>query len=293
MHDRLDPEFVAGQRRLQVGAALAEDLGQDWRENVDADRDLTACLVPAGRLAKARIITREDMVLCGRDWVEQVFRALDPGVSIDWSAQDGEPLSAGALVCTLRGKARALLTGERTALNFLQTLSGTATAVRQFAAPLAGTACRLLDTRKTLPLLRAAQKYAVQIGGGHNHRIGLFDAFLIKENHIAACGSIAAAVARARELSPAAPVEVEVESFAELEQALGAGADIIMLDEFADSDLARAVTLTAGRAKLEVSGNVSPDRLRTIAAAGIDYVSAGALTKHLRAIDLSMRVIME
>ncbi|HEX4909511.1 MAG TPA: carboxylating nicotinate-nucleotide diphosphorylase [Permianibacter sp.] len=296
MHNRLDADYLARERETAVRHALAEDLGQVVTESLQPGRDLTAMLVPAGRQGHATILTREETVVCGQAWVDEVFRQLADAqpehgrVSIHWRVKEGEIAAADTVLCELNGPARLLLTGERTALNFLQTLSGTANATRAFVAPLAGSRCQLLDTRKTLPGLRAAQKYAVRVGGGSNHRIGLFDAFLIKENHIAACGSIEAAVQAARQLAKGVPVEVEVETFAELEQALTAGADIIMLDEFADSDLSKAVQLTAGRAKLEVSGSVSADRLKTIAAAGIDYVSAGALTKHLRALDLSMRV---
>lgn len=296
MHNRLDPDYLASARQTGVYRALAEDLGLPDGAPLGPQHDLTAQLVPADQIGHATIVTREPTLVCGQAWVEEVFRQLAAAsgqvgsVQFRWCCLEGETVAADTLLCELTGPARLLLTGERTALNFLQTLSGTANATRQFLAPLAGSHCQLLDTRKTLPGLRAAQKYAVRIGGGSNHRIGLFDAFLIKENHIAACGSIAAAVQSARRLAANVPVEVEVESFAELEQALAAGVDIIMLDEFADSDLAKAVALTAGRAKLEVSGSVSPERLKTIAAAGVDYVSAGALTKHVRAVDLSMRV---
>ena len=311
MHNRLDPDTLAEGRRSGVRQALAEDLGlplgADPGIKLDTSRDLTAMLVPADRLATATIVTRQATIVCGQPWVEEVFRQLadasavpvlaeiSPAAStvhITWHFQEGDTVAANTILCDLTGPARLLLTGERTALNFLQTLSGTANAVRAFIAPLAGGPCQLLDTRKTLPGLRAAQKYAVRIGGGSNHRIGLFDAFLIKENHIAACGGIAQAVTAARQLAPTVPVEVEVENFEELAQALAAGADIIMLDEFADHDLPRAVAVAAGRAKLEVSGSVSAERLKAIAAAGVDFVSAGAITKHVRAVDLSMRVRM-
>lgn len=298
MHNRLDPDYLARERYTAVRHALAEDLGQAYEAPLDPSRDLTAMLVPAERNATATIITREDTIVCGQPWVEEVFAQLSaaigkPGaVSIHWHSAEGDSVTANSTLCTLSGPARLLLTGERTALNFLQTLSGTANAVRAFVKPLEGSHCQLLDTRKTLPGLRAAQKYAVQIGGGSNHRIGLFDAFLIKENHIAACGGIAEAVQAARKLSPATPVEVEVETFTELGQAIDAQADIIMLDEFSDETLVQAVTATRGRAKLEVSGNVSPNRLQTIAVAGIDYVSAGSITKYVRSVDLSMRVCL-
>ena len=296
MHNRLDPDYLARERENAVRHALAEDLGQAVTETLQPGRDLTAMLVPADRQGHATILTREETVVCGQAWVDEVFRQLADAqpehgrVSIHWRVKEGEIVAADTVLCELKGPARLLLTGERTALNFLQTLSGTANATRAFVAPLAGSRCQLLDTRKTLPGLRAAQKYAVRVGGGSNHRIGLFDAFLIKENHIAACGSIAAAVQNARRLAPSVPVEVEVESFEELAQALEASADIIMLDEFADKDLPQAVAMAKGRAKLEVSGSVSSDRLKAIAAEGIDFVSAGALTKHIRALDLSMRV---
>ncbi len=289
MHNQLKNDYLLAHRRAQVTAALAEDLGTV--NTVDASADVTAQLVPATTQASARIITREAAILCGRDWVDEVFAQLGQPVSIHWQCKDGDALRPNDEICRLQGPARALLTGERCALNFLQTLSGTATTTQQIVSRFpTNSHLQLLDTRKTLPGLRAAQKYAVRIGGASNHRIGLFDAFLIKENHIAACGGIAQAVARARQIAPDKPVEIEVESFAELEQALSAGADIIMLDEFDDADLPRAVALTAKRAKLEVSGNVSPERIQTIADAGIDFVSMGALTKHIRAIDLSMRI---
>jgi nicotinate-nucleotide pyrophosphorylase (carboxylating) len=291
MHNQLNDSYLRAQRQAQVRAALAEDLGQIGADVLDPGADLTARLVAADTQAEARIITREAAIVCGIDWVNELFALLDPGVSISWRCQDGDSVGPNDELCRLKGPARALLTGERSALNFLQTLSATATATRAIVAQLpSDSRLQLLDTRKTVPGLRAAQKYAVRVGGGGNHRIGLFDAFLIKENHIAACGGIAAAVTRARAIAPGTPVEVEVESFDELEQALNAGADIIMLDEFDDADLPKAVALTHRRAKLEVSGSVSAERLHRIAAAGVDYVSMGALTKHVRAIDLSMRI---
>lgn len=266
-----------------VARALSEDIGGG---------DVTARLVPATTNARARVIAREDGVLAGSAWFNRVFMALDSHVSVEWHCADGDDLAAGQVVCTLAGPARPILTGERTALNFLQTLSGTATVTRRYARRLEGTGCRVLDTRKTVPGLRQAQKYAVRVGGGSNHRMGLYDRVLIKENHIAATGSIAAAVARARELAPSVLVEVEVESLGELDQALAAGADIIMLDDFSDEDRAAAVKRArAGPAgvKLEVSGNVTLERLHAIGASGVDFVSVGALTKHVRALDLSMR----
>lgn len=295
MHDKLSDTFLTSSRRYQVKAALAEDLGLLPDIPLQWQRDVTACLVPAEQLAQATIITREAMILCGSAWLNEAFAQLDATSSmptqIDWAVSEGQYCAANTILCRLNGLARTLLSVERTALNFLQALSGTATTVRNIVDKLPGNSqLMLLDTRKTLPGLRTAQKYAVRVGGGHNHRIGLFDAFLIKENHIAACGSIAAAVNAARALAPTLPVEVEVENFDELQQALMAKADIIMLDEFPDHTLPQAVAMTAGRAKLEVSGSVSAERLQAIAQAGIDYVSMGALTKHVRAIDLSMRI---
>ncbi len=271
------PEAIA----RDVRAALAEDIGSG---------DVTADLLPDRAQARARVITRESAVLCGCAWFDECFRQLDPGVRIEWAATDGERVAAGALLCRIEGNARALVTAERSALNFLQALSGTATTTATFVDAVRGTRTVVLDTRKTLPGLRLAQKYAVRAGGGANHRIGLFDAVLVKENHIAACGSIAAAVARARELHPGVLVETEVETFAELREALEAGADRIMLDEFELHELAQAVAEVGGRVPLEVSGSVALDRVRAIAETGVDYVSIGALTKHVRAIDLSMRV---
>jgi len=264
-----------------VARALEEDVGSG---------DITAALVDAGATASGQLITREDGVLCGRPWAEAVFRAVDARCELRWDADDGDRISAGQRLFTVTGPARALLTAERTALNFLQTLSGTATRARHYADLVAGTALKLLDTRKTIPGLRLAQKYAVTCGGCHNHRIGLFDAFLIKENHIAACGSIAAAVAAARALAPDKPVEVEVENAEELGQALAAGADRIMLDNFSLATLREAVVATAGRAELEASGNVTAETLPALAATGVDYVSIGALTKDFKALDLSLRL---
>ena len=266
-----------------VQRALAEDVGSG---------DVTAQLLPAQARASARIVTRQAMVLCGRVWVDACFQALDPQSRIEWQAADGEALAAGALLCCIEGSARALVSAERTALNFLQTLSATATTTAAYVEAVRGTRARILDTRKTLPGLRLAQKYAVRAGGGHNHRIGLFDAVLIKENHIAAAGSIGAAIARARMLHPGLLVETEVETFAELREALAAAPDRIMLDEFELHELAQAVAEAAGRVPLEVSGSVSLERVRAIAETGVDYISIGALTKHLRAIDLSMRLDM-
>nr|WP_272889214.1 carboxylating nicotinate-nucleotide diphosphorylase [Stutzerimonas stutzeri] len=272
---------LSAEIETNVRKALMEDLGAG---------DITAQLIPAERLAQALIITREAAVVSGTAWVDAVFRQLDPRVAVHWRVVDGEQVAADRVLFQLEGPARALLSGERAALNFLQTLSGVATRCRHYADLVEGTGVRLLDTRKTLPGLRLAQKYAVTCGGCHNHRIGLYDAFLIKENHIAACGGIAEAVAAAHRIAPGKPVEVEVESLDELEQALRAGADVVMLDELSLADMRTAVDMTAGRAKLEASGGVDDGTLRAIAETGVDYISIGALTKHVRAIDLSMRL---
>jgi len=264
-----------------VRTALAEDVGSG---------DITAALIAPDNQATARVITREGGVLCGSPWVDAVFAELDPAVAIEWQARDGESITAGDSLFTLRGPARALLTGERTALNFLQLLSGTATTCRRYADLVSGTGVKLLDTRKTIPGLRIAQKYAVTCGGCHNHRIGLFDAFLIKENHINACGGIAAAVNTARSHAPGMPVEVEVENLEELQQALAAACDRVMLDNFSLEQMASAVNLAGGRIELEASGNVTEATLRSIAETGVDYISIGALTKDCKALDLSMRL---
>ncbi|MFQ1680683.1 carboxylating nicotinate-nucleotide diphosphorylase [uncultured Pantoea sp.] len=290
---RYNPEYRRQEllKRIQldipetVARALQEDLGGD----VDAERDITAQLLPQAAQAEARVITREAGVFCGKRWVEEVFIQLGNNVSITWHVEDGQPLVADQLLFELQGPARLLLTAERTALNFVQTLSGVATAVNRYVALLSGSNTQLLDTRKTLPGLRTALKYAVLCGGGQNHRLGLSDAFLIKENHIIASGSVSKAVEKALWLHPDVPVEVEVESLSELQLALAAGADIIMLDNFTLAMMQQAVTLTAKRALLEVSGNVTETTLPQIAATGVDYVSVGALTKHVQALDLSMR----
>ena len=272
---------LSAEIEANVRKALNEDIGTG---------DVTAQLIPAERLARATIITREAAVISGTAWVDAVFRQLDPRVAVHWQVSDGDRVTAERVLFHLEGPARALLTGERTALNFLQTLSGVATRCQHYADLVAGTGVRLLDTRKTIPGLRLAQKYAVTCGGCHNHRIGLYDAFLIKENHIAACGGIVEAVAAAQRVSPGTPVEVEVENLDELEQALGAGADVVMLDELSLADMRTAVAITAGRARLEASGGIDDETLRPIAETGVDYISIGALTKHVRAIDLSMRL---
>ena len=274
-------EALAEDIRTSAARLLAEDVGPG---------DITAQLIPERQWATAQVITREDAVLCGVAWVDELYRRLDARVNLTWHAADGNALTAGSVFLELEGPARSLLTGERAALNLLQTLSGTATRARYYAERVADTGVRLLDTRKTLPGMRLAQKYAVTCGGCHNHRIGLYDAFLIKENHIAACGGIAAAVKEARKIARDIPVEVEVENLDELAQALDAKADVVMLDNFSLEDLREAVRINAGRATLEASGNVSETTLETIAATGVDCISIGALTKDVRAIDLSMRV---
>ncbi|MEH8245807.1 carboxylating nicotinate-nucleotide diphosphorylase [Aeromonas veronii] len=278
-----------------VRAALLEDLGDALTtlDQPDASADITAQLIPADRISSARVITREAGVFCGQPWVDEVFVQLGGEVKVEWKVQDGEVLSPNQELFRLHGPARLLLTGERNALNFVQTLSGVATLTARYVAELEGTDCRLLDTRKTIPGLRTAQKYAVTCGGGKNHRIGLYDAYLIKENHILACGGIAEAINEARHLNPGKPVEVEVETLAELEQALAAHADIVMLDNFDVTMMREAVAINQGRAKLEVSGNVTLDTLAEFAATGVDFISVGALTKHVRALDLSMRFIQQ
>lgn len=268
-----------------VALALKEDLGGE----IDADRDITAQLLPADTQADAQVITREAGVFCGKRWVEEVFIQLGSHATLIWHVEDGDQIEADQLLFEIEGPARLLLTAERTALNFVQTLSGVATEVSRYVALLAGSQTQLLDTRKTLPGLRTALKYAVLCGGGSNHRLGLSDAYLIKENHIIASGSIRQAVERAQWLQPDVPVEVEVESLEELRQALEAEADIVMLDNFSLEAMRAAVELNQGRALLEVSGNVTETTLPQIALTGVDYVSVGALTKHVRALDLSMR----
>jgi nicotinate-nucleotide pyrophosphorylase (carboxylating) len=267
-----------------VARALEEDIGPG---------DVTADLVPVSRGAVATVLSREDAVLCGTAWFDEVFAQLDAAVTVAWFSADGARITPGMALCRVRGPARVLLSGERTALNFLQALSGTATVARRFADAVAGTGCRVLDTRKTIPGLRAAQKYAVACGGATNHRHGLYDALLIKENHIMAAGGIAAALRAARAAHPGLSVEIEVESHAELDQALEGGADIVLLDNFALDELRAAVAQTRGRpgcaTRLEASGNVELETVGEIARTGVDFVSVGSMTKHLRAVDLSMR----
>ena len=264
-----------------VALALREDIGSG---------DITAELVDPLNLAQARVISREAGVLCGTAFVDAVFNALDPSLKVVWDKQDGDALAPNDRLFTVSGNARHILTGERTALNFLQLLSGTASLAHRYASAVEGTGVRLLDTRKTIPGLRLAQKYAVTCGGCHNHRIGLFDAFLIKENHIEACGGISAAVARARELAPDILVEVEVENVAELHQAVEAQVDRIMLDNFSEDALREAVAINGGQSELEASGNVGLHNVRALAATGVDYISIGTLTKFVEPLDLSLRL---
>ena len=272
--------------KQMVSIALAEDLG-----NLPAkEGDITAALLPDATIATATLITREHGIFCGRAWMDEVFHQLGNEVQINWSVQDGDPISPNQVLCTLNGPARLLLTGERTAMNFVQTLSGTATMTHTYCEQIKETDVQLLDTRKTIPGMRTAQKYAVKCGGGYNHRIGLYDAFLIKENHIAAYGSIEKAVQAAHQLSPNKLVEVEVETLDELQEAITAKADIVMLDNFSVQMMQNAVQINQNHVKLEVSGNVTLDTIATYAKTGIDYISVGALTKHVTAIDLSMRL---
>jgi len=263
-----------------VERALVEDIGTG---------DVTAALIDPAARANARIVCREEAVLAGSPWADECFRQLDPHVHIRWHRADGDRISADTVLCELEGNARALVAGERNALNFLQTLSGTATVTRTYVDAVAGTRAKILDTRKTVPGLRLAQKYAVRCGGGHNHRLGLYDAILIKENHVTAAGGVANAIRAARAARPGVFLDCEVESLDELRDAIEAGADRVLLDEFSDAMLRDAVTLAAGRVPLEVSGSVNLDRVRAIAETGVDCISIGALTKHVRAVDLSMR----
>ncbi len=265
-----------------IRIALAEDLG---------DGDITSELIPASKTIEAIVLSREEAVVCGVDWVNEVFAQIDSNVSIDWSVEEGMLVNAGTELLKLRGSARSILSGERTALNFLQTLSGTASQTRYFIDLLAETSVTLLDTRKTLPGLRSAQKYAVKIGGGTNHRLGLFDAFLIKENHIDACGGIHKAIAAARALHPEKIVEIEVQNLPEFMQAIEAEPDIIMLDNFSIDSMKEAVVLNQGRCKLEASGGIQQDQLVNIAKTGVNYISIGGLTKNCQAIDLTMLVL--
>lgn len=265
-----------------VARALAEDVGTG---------DLTAVLIPAAAQARAHIIVREPGVFCGAAWAEAAFHQVEPRIRVDWQASDGDAVANGTALCTLEGPARGILTAERTALNFLQTLSGTATRAHRYAEAVQGTGATVIDTRKTVPGLRSAQKYAVAVGGCGNHRMGLYDFILIKENHIAAAGGVAAALTAARKQKAGVPIEIEVETLEQLEEALEAGAERVLLDNFAIAGLREAVRTTAGRAKLEASGNVDFEGLRAIAETGVHYISVGALTKHVKALDLSLRFL--
>jgi len=271
------PEII----QQQVKLALAEDIGSG---------DVTAALLPDNKQINATVVSRQDAVIAGCSWFEEVFRQLDPSVGIGWHCSDGERVEEDQIVCELQGLVRPVVTGERTALNFLQTLSGTATTTRRYVDRIAGTGAQILDTRKTVPGLRLAQKYAVSCGGGSNHRIGLYDMVLIKENHITAAGSILNAVKTARRLSPKLEIEVEVENLEQLDQALQSGVERVLLDNMNPRTLKQAVTLNSGRAKLEASGGITFDNIREVAETGVDFISVGALTKDIQAVDLSMRV---
>ncbi|MCW8330501.1 carboxylating nicotinate-nucleotide diphosphorylase [Photobacterium sp. SDRW27] len=284
---RLD--YLKQQLPHEITRAVTDTLREDLGGTIDPALDITASLIPADSQGVATIITREHGIFCGQMWAEEVFRQLGGEVSIEWHVQDGDTVEPNQTLCTLSGPSRILLTGERNAMNFIQTLSGCATTVAKYAKQLEGTNTRLLDTRKTIPGLRSAMKYAVTCGGGYSHRIGVFDAYLIKENHIIACGGIEQAISTAKQLNPGKPVEVETESLEELQQAIDAGADIIMLDNFTTDMMRDAVKLNAGRAALENSGNVTLETIHEYAQTGVDYISVGALTKHLKAMDLSMR----
>ncbi|MBS0848488.1 carboxylating nicotinate-nucleotide diphosphorylase [Citrobacter sp. JGM124] len=282
-------EELLERMTLDIPRAVSEALREDLGEDVNPDNDISAQLLPADSHSHAVVITREEGIFCGKRWVEEVFIQLDKRVELTWHIDDGDEITPNQPLFELQGPARILLTGERTALNFVQTLSGVASEVRSYVKLLEGTRTRLLDTRKTVPGLRTALKYAVLCGGGSNHRLGLSDAYLIKENHIIASGSVREAIEKAFWMHPEVPVEVEVESLEELTEALNAGADIIMLDNFDIEQIRQAVAIARGKTRLEVSGNVTKETLRTFADTGVDYISIGAITKHIRAIDLSMR----
>jgi len=291
--DTLIPMSIIQQ---DVEQALAEDLGVLSHQQSEiiseiASNDITAQLIPADTIVTANIICRDDAVISGIAWAEYAFKACDPTLQIQWQVKDGSTISPDTLLVTITGSARAILTAERVALNFLQTLSATATVTKSYVRMLEGSGITLLDTRKTLPKLRFAQKYAIQCGRGKNHRIGLYDAFLIKENHIFACGGIANAVAQAKVIAADTLIEVEVENLAELEQAINAGADVIMLDNFSTKQIHQAVAINAGKSKLEVSGNITDARIAELKDTGVDFISSGALTKNIHAIDLSLRII--
>jgi|TARA_B110000977_G_scaffold189584_1_gene259247 nicotinate-nucleotide pyrophosphorylase (carboxylating) len=276
------PQDTASDIPQCVARALQEDIGSG---------DITAMLIPADKTARATVICRDAAVICGRPWVDEVFRQLDPSTQIEWQIEEGDQVSPGQTLFTLEGNARIMLTGERAALNFLQTLSGTATLARQYADLTKGSQVKILDTRKTIPGLRLAQKYAVAIGGCSNHRIGLYDAFLIKENHIAACGGITQAVSQARIIAADKLVEVEVETIAELEQALAAKADVVMLDNFSPADIKALSEIDFGETKIEVSGNITKETVQQYISSAVNYISSGSLTKHIQAVDLSMRFV--
>ncbi|MDG3088978.1 carboxylating nicotinate-nucleotide diphosphorylase [Vibrio hannami] len=282
-------EYLKETLPKEITRAVADTLREDLGGTLDQSVDISASLIPEGTISVANLITREHGIFCGKQWAEEVFKQLGGEVSIEWHVEDGDGVEPNQALCTLTGPARALLTGERNAMNFIQTLSGCATTVSEYVKQLEGTNCKLLDTRKTIPGLRSALKYAVACGGGFNHRIGVFDAYLIKENHIIACGGITKAIEAAKELNPGKPVEVETESLEELTEAIEAGADIIMLDNFSKDMMREAVKVNKGRADLENSGNVTLETIREFAETGVDYISVGALTKHLKAMDLSMR----
>ncbi|MCW8334537.1 carboxylating nicotinate-nucleotide diphosphorylase [Vibrio paucivorans] len=287
-------EYLKQQLPLEISRAVADTLREDLGGTLDPVADITASLIPAGANNTATIITREHGVFCGKAWADEVFKQLaeqenGSAVTIEWHVEDGDKVEPNQVLCTLSGSARMLLTGERNAMNFIQTLSGCATVTAEYAEKIKHTNCRLLDTRKTIPGLRSALKYAVACGGGFNHRIGVFDAYLIKENHIIANGGISQTIKTAKELNPGKPVEVETESIEELKEAIEAGADIIMLDNFTTAMMREAVKINAGRAALENSGNVTLETISEFAETGVDYISVGALTKHLKALDLSMR----
>ncbi len=292
-------EYLQQQLPAEIRRMVRDTLKEDLGGTLDANADITASLIPAEAINTATLITREHGVFCGKAWADEVFHQLGGQVSIDWQVADGDVVKPNQVLCTLTGPARILLTGERNAMNFIQTLSGCATLTAQYVAQLTGTNCRLLDTRKTVPGLRSALKYAVSCGGGFNHRIGVFDAYLIKENHIIACGGIEKAIQTAKQLNPGKPVEVETESLAELELAIRSGADIVMLDNFSKEMMIEAVQinkaigkengLNRGQAALENSGNITLATLKEYAETGVDYISVGALTKHVTAMDLSMR----
>ncbi|WP_318423287.1 carboxylating nicotinate-nucleotide diphosphorylase [Photobacterium leiognathi] len=274
---------------LEITRTVADTLREDLGGEIDPNLDITAGLIPADRQGVATIITREHGVFCGKMWADEVFKQLGGEVTIEWHVEDGDVVEPNQTLCILSGPSRILLTGERNAMNFIQTLSGCATLTAQYVKQLEGTNTRLLDTRKTIPGLRSALKYAVTCGGGFNHRIGVFDAYLIKENHIIACGGIKQAITTAKKLNPNKPVEVETESLDELKQAIEAGADIVMLDNFTLEMMREAVAFNAGRVALENSGDITLSNIRECAETGVDYISVGALTKHVKAMDLSMR----